>query len=345
MNFKKILNLFLLMIAVFLLSGCGTNPPGTSLGSFADKSIRIGLITDQEGTGGSYYSKAWEGLQKAEQDLGIGIAYLKAKDQKEYTARLKDFKQQKAGLILTFGDISVPAVLEAAKANPIIKYVIIDANTEEVIPDNVLVISYKEEEAAFLAGYLAGRVTKTNVIGFITGRNDEAAQPYYFGFKAGVRSANPDCELMKGIAATYTNNNRVKTMTDSMLDSKADVIFHIAGIAGNAMIKAVEKAGKYAIGSMVDQNPLAPKSVVSSVVINNDLVVYELAVQFKKGNLTLGKNDKYGLAQNAVGLSENTKQMIPEALYNSILQYEERIISGKIEVPNNENDYHKFVIN
>ncbi len=331
--------------ATLLVTGCGIKPSGPPLGSFADKSIRIGLITDQDGTGGSYYSKVWEGLQKAEQEYGVGIAYLKAKDQKEYTARLKEFKSQEAGLILTFGNTSVPAVIEAAKANSKIKYVILDASTEESIPDNVLVISYKAEEAAFLAGNIAGLMTKSYVVGFITGRNDESSERYHFGFKAGLRTANPDCEFMKGIAATYTDRDRVQKMAESMLESKADVIFHIAGIAGNGMFKAVEKADKYAMGSIVDQHSLAPENIISSVVIKNDIVVYNLVEQFQDESLSFGKMVKYGLAENAVGLSESTAEMIPEAIYNSTLNYKEKISSGKIVIPDNENNYLKFVSN
>jgi len=156
---------WLFMVVVLLLTGCGKKPLGNPIGSFADKSIKIGLITDQEGTGSSYYSQVWESLQKAEKEFGVGIAYLKAKDQKEYTARLKELKNQDAGLILTFGNDSVASVIEAAKANSEIKYVIIDARTEEAVPANVLVISYKEEEAAFLAGIIAGRTTKSYVVG------------------------------------------------------------------------------------------------------------------------------------------------------------------------------------
>lgn len=337
--------LIIFMIAALLLTGCATKTPITPLGSFADKSIKVGLITDQEGTGSSYYSKVWEGLQKAEQEFGVGIAYLKAKDEKEYTARLKQFKAQEAGLILTFGNSSVPAVLEAAKENSDTKYVIIDANPVESLPDNVLVISYKVEEAAFLAGNIAGRATKTYVVGFITGRNDETSERYHFGFKAGLRKANPNCEFMKGIAATFTDRDRVQKMTESMLESRADVIFHVAGIAGNAMFKAVEKADKYAIGSMVDQQSLAPENVISSVVINNDIVVYDLVKKFQEENLSYGESVKYGLAEKAVGLSESTEEMVSETIYKSVLNYKEQIVSGKIVIPENENNYHTFVTN
>lgn len=333
------------MVTILLLTGCGTESSRNPLGSFADKTLRVGLITDQEGTGSSYYSKVWEGLQKAEQEFGVGLAYLTAKDEKEYTARLEQFKGQEAGLILTFGNASVPAVIEAAKANPKIKYVILDARTEESIPDNALVISYKEEEATFLAGNIAGRVTKSYVVGFITGRNDERSERYHFGFKAGLRSANPDCEFMKGIAATYTDRDRVQKMAESMLESRADVIFHIAGIAGNGMFEAVEKADKYAIGSISDQHSLAPENIISSVVINNDIVVYDLVEQFQEENLSFGKNVKYGLAEQAVGLSESTKEMVSEAIYTSVLEYKEQISSGKIVIPDKENDYLKFVTN
>lgn len=335
----------MLLISVLLVTGCGTRTPLTPLGSFEEGSIRIGLITDQYGTGSLYYSQAWEGLQKAEQELGVGIAYLKAKDEKAFTSRLKEFKKHQTDLILAFGEHYIPAVLEAAKANPDIKYIIIDTKTGETLPDNVLAVSYKDEEAAFLAGHIAGRMTKTNVIGYITGRNDETSERYYFGFKAGLRSANAYCELMKGLAATFTNKKRVEKIAERMLESKADVIFHLAGTAGNGMIDAVEKADKHAIGSGTDQLSLAPENVISSVVRNNDVVIYNLVEKFKDEKLNFGEKVKYGLAEGAVGLSETTKDAIPQTIYNSVLEQKEKIIAGELVIPDNENDYLKFVAN
>lgn len=342
--------IYLMTVAVILLifsAGCGllNGEPDSLIGSFADKPTRIGLITGQDGIGNYYYSKVWEGLEKAERELGVGIAYLKAKDEKDYAAKLSEMKKQKAGLILVFGPTGVPAVLEAAKANPKIKYVIVDAEVEDSIPANLLVISYKNEEASFLAGYLAGRMTKSYVVGFICGRDDEIAQRYYYGYKAGLRTANANCELMKGIAATYTNTNRVELLAEQMLKSKADVIFHIAGAAGKGMIKAVEKAGKYAIGQDVDQSRLAPDNVITSVLKNNDLIVYDTVKRFKEGSLATGKKEMLGIAENAVGLSKTSRELIPEGIYASLLKYEEDIIKGKITVPFNEQSYYKYVEN
>jgi len=341
---------FLITVVVILLlssAGCGllNREPDSLIGSFADNPTRIGLITGQDGIGDYYYSKVWEGLEKAEKELGVGIGYLKAKDEKDYAAKLSEMKKQKAGLIMVFGSTGAPAVLEAAKANPKIKYVILDARVEDSIPANVLVISYKNEEASFLAGYLAGRMTKSYVIGFICSQDDETAQRYYYGYKAGLRTANASCELMKGIAATYTNTGRVELLAEQMLKSKADVIFHTTGVAGKGMIKAVEKAGKYAIGQDVDQNYLAPGNVITSVLKNNDLIVYENVEKYKEGGLITGKKELLGLAENAVGLSQTAKELIPEGIYASLLKYEEDINSGKITVPANEQDYYNYVEN
>jgi basic membrane lipoprotein Med (substrate-binding protein (PBP1-ABC) superfamily) len=80
----------------------------------------------------------------------------------------------------------------------------------------MLGVSYKVEEAAFLAGYLAGKMSKSNVAGFIAGDNKESSLRYYYGFKAGLRYAAPGSELMKGVAGTFTDSSRIEEMAQRM---------------------------------------------------------------------------------------------------------------------------------
>lgn len=331
-------------ILAMFLPGCGLMEDRIQKGS-GDSDVntpKIGLITGQDGIDDPNYKKAWEGLQKAEQDFKVGIGYVKAKTVKDYPSKLAELKNDKYEIIITLDSGAVPAVLEAANKNPKIKYICLDAVLDSPIPANVLGVAYKVEEAAFLAGYLSGKMTQSRVVGFISGDNKAASLRYYYGYKAGIKYSYSGSELMKGIAGTFTNKNRIKEMAERMVESKADVIFHVAGTAGKSMIKVMDGAGKYSVGVDVDQNNLAPESVITSVIKNNDLVIYEISKQLKEKNLILGNNRVYGLAENGVGLAETTKDMIPENIYSRMLQYQSDIIGGKMPIPSNENEYLKF---
>ncbi len=337
--------LAVLVVLILALSGCGLLESGNSPMPSGDSEMnlpKIGLVTDEGGIEDPYYQKAWKGLQKAEQDLKLEISYVKAKNDKDYPSKLAELNSQKADVIFTIGSQAVPDVLEAAKKTPKIKYVCLDSNLESPIPSNVLGVSYKIEEGAFLAGYLAGKTTKSRVAGYISGDNKEESQRYYYGFKTGLRLSNSGCELMKGIAGTFTNKKRVEKMVERMIESKADVIFHNVGSAGKSVIKEMDKASKYSIGVDVDQNELASESVITSVVKNNDEVIYEILKKLDEKSLILGKNLVYGLGENGVSLAESTKDIIPETTYNLLLQQQEKIIAGKLKIPTNESEYLNF---
>lgn len=333
----------IMVIFLLLLSGCSLIGRGSA--SQGENSPKISLLTGESGIEDPYYKQAWEELQKADNQYKLGIEYVKTKSDKDYPAKLADLAQEKREIIITIGPGAVTAVLEAAKKNPKIKYICLDASLEDTIPANVLAVSYKVEEAAFLAGYLAGKTTKTQVVGFISGDNKENSLAYYYGFKAGLRLANSSCELMKGIAGTFTNKSRLEEMTERMVDSKADIVFHVAGEAGKGMISLMDKYGRYAIGADVDQNNLAPKSVITSVIKDNGSVITELMGEYKNKKLLFGKSRSYGLAEKGVSLAESTSSMIPDATYQSILQYEEKIIAGQEKIPSTENEYLSFIEN
>lgn len=333
----------LLIIISLTLSGCGI---GGEKNPASDQLTQIGLITGESGIDDPQYQKIWQGMQKAEKDFKIGINYVKAKNDKDYASKISELSKKDCKLIITSGQNAVSAVLEAAKKNPKIKYICLDSvlSNEQILP-NVLGISYKVEEAAFLAGYLSGKMTSSRVVGYISGDNKDVSLKYYYGFKAGLRLANSGCELMKGIAGTFTNKSRVEKMAERMVECNADIIFHVAGTAGKSAIKVMEKANKYSIGSVVDQNNIAPESVITSVITKNDEIIYALIEQFKDKTLILGKNSQYGLAENGVGLAETTKNMITEEIYNRLGEQQERIIAGELIIPSTETDYLKFTDN
>lgn len=338
--------LCLILILALALSGCGLGN-GVQEGSRTGDGdfLKIGLVTGQDGTQDPIYQKAWDGFLKAEQELNVGIGYIKAKNVKEYPAKMAELKSKGYQVIVTIGVDAVEAVLDAAAKNPETKYICLDSSLTGEIPANVLGVTYKVEEASFLAGYLAGKMTKSRVVGFISGDNKDNSLRYYYGYKAGLRLANPGSEMMKGLAGTFTNKERLKVMTERMLKSKADVVFHVAGSAGKGMIETMAQAGKYSIGAYEDQSHLAPDSVLTSVIVNHDEVVYKIIEKLQNKTLTFGQNSVCGLAENAVSLAEPTAGVVPDAVYAKVLEYKEKITAGELVIPATENEYLSFTDN
>lgn len=335
-----------LVILIFFLVGCSILENKGLANGKADRTPTVGLVLSAEGLDAPYQKTVWEGLQKTGQKFNLEVDYVLVEDDKDYPTKLKEMARQNYELIFTLGPQAVAAVLESAANNPEIKYICLDASLENPLPKNVLGVSYRVEEAAFLAGYLAGKTTRTNVIGFISGDNKETAQTYYYAYKAGVKYASPYSEMLKGVAATYTDKERVKVMTERMVASKADVIFHAAGSAGEGMIEVLARNNRYAIGSDIDQSYLAPDRVLTSVLKNSDRVILKLLKQFKEKNLELGKNLNFGLKEEGVSLADfPPDNPVPEIIGNNIENLKQKIIDGSLVVPKNEEEYNKYMGN
>ncbi|NLM21571.1 MAG: BMP family ABC transporter substrate-binding protein [Peptococcaceae bacterium] len=320
------------LITVLLLSLIGCGMPGSErgqAGNNANGDLKIGLIVDDRGIDAPYNQDVWQGLQKVSRDFNIGCDYVQARNLKEYSSILAQLKQQNCGLILTLGSDAVPAVLEAAAQNPQIKYICLDTSLEEgTHPANVMAVTFKVEEPAFLAGYLAGKMTKTRVAGFVSGDNKDLAQKYHYAYKAGLRYARPNCQLMKGLAATYTNKNRYQAIAERMIDSRADIILQVTGKPDTGTVELLD----------------GYQATLASITKKWDGIIYDLAEQYKENKLEL-KNLTLGLAENALELSSTSPDMIPEETHNSLLALQEKIIAGELAVPRNETEYLEFIDN
>ncbi len=175
----SILSLAAVLACALLVLGAATNK--------AAAGFTAGEVTD---TGGiddrSFNASAWRGLQQAQTDLGIQIQYLASSNQSDYAPNIQQFVTKKADLIVTVGFLMGDDTAAAAKANPDQEFAIVDYAYSPALP-NVLALTYKTDEAAFLAGYLAAGMTKTGKVGAFGGMNIPTVTIFMNGFAAGVR--------------------------------------------------------------------------------------------------------------------------------------------------------------
>lgn len=306
--------------------------------------LKVGMVTDVGGVNDqSFNQSAWEGLTKVKKELGIKTSYQESKQDADYPANLETLLDAKNDLIWGIGFKMADAILIAAKQNPKQKYAIIDYSYGAKTPKNVVGVMFKAEEGAFLAGYIAAKMSKTGTLGFIGGMSVPIIHSFQYGFKAGAKFANKKINILEQHAESFTDAAKGKAIANQMIGKGADVIFHAAGAVGDGVIEAVKEKGKMAVGVDRDQNYLAPKNVITSSMKRVDNAVFNVVSDLNKGTFKGGTTVEYGLKDGAVDISPSTTKMIPSVLLEDVAKIKKDIIAGKIKIPSTESAYAAYV--
>lgn len=332
----KITNIVFLFFALFYF---------TSTGSFAQGApMKIGMVTDVGGVNDqSFNQSAWEGLLRAKKELGNKVSYQESKQDADYPSNLETLYDAKNDLIWGVGFKMADALLIAAKQNPKQKYAIIDYSYGEKTPPNVLGVMFKAEEGAFLAGFIAGKMTKTNTIAFIGGMSVPIIHSFQYGFLAGAKYANHSIQILEQYAESFTDAAKGKAIAHQMISKGADIVFHAAGAVGDGVIEAVKEKNKMAIGVDRDQNYLAPKNVITSSMKRVDNAIFNVVKDFNNNIFKGGHTILYGLKDNAVDIAPTTYKMIPAILMESVGKIKKEILAKKIDIPSDKKTYTHFL--
>lgn len=348
---RKVLSLMMTAALALSLVACGggSNNGGGSTssssgsGSTSTESkqetsgdFKIGMVTDVGGVNdGSFNQSAWEGLQRAEADFGVEVNYLESKGDADYAPNIEAFIDEECDLIITVGYMLADATRAAAEANPDTNFAIIDDSSIDL--PNVTCLMFKQAQASYLVGYVAGLMTESNNVGFLLGMENPTMNQFGYGYCAGVLDANPDAQIQQINANSFADSAIGKTAAQTFITNGADIIFHAAGGTGIGAIQACEEAGIYAIGVDSDQSSIAPNTVITSAMKRVDNAVYDSVSALVGGSLAAGVKT-YDLSIGGVDIAP-TDTLLTDDVKAAIEDVKAKIISGDIVVPETQDDF------
>ena len=341
MKFKKIATIAMagIMTASFL-TGCGSNTESKADG--ADK-ITVAMVSDVAGINDqSYNQSAWEGLERAKKELGIEIKYLESKQDSDYATNVETLADEEVDLIIGVGSKLADTIKEAAKNYPDQKFAIIDETYDE-IPSNVKSVLFESEQASYLVGLIAGKMSETKNVGFIGGLDIPVINTFKYGYMAGVKAADANCEIQAQYANSFNDQAKGKAITNQMISKGADVVFTAAGDVGTGSMEAIKEANKYGIGVDRDQSDLAPQNILTSAIKRVDVGMYETVKELVEGKFQGGTSTTYGLEQNGIGIADTTSNLVPQDVLDFVNEKIEELKAGKISVPKTEEEYNEFI--
>lgn len=335
---KKLLALFMVVVTAFSLTACGA---GASKEAATDKEVavekeetktyKVGLVTDVGGVEDqSFNQSAWEGLKRAEADFGVEINYLSSAQDADYGPNIETFVDEEYDLIISVGFLLADATRAAAEANPDVQFAIIDDASCADVP-NVTCLTFRQEQASYLAGYVAGMMTEKNKVGFVLGMASDAMHLFGYGYCAGAIDANPEVEILQGNANHFGDPAMGSTLTTNFVTNGADVVFHAAGATGTGVISEAQAKGIMAIGVDSDQSYLAPETVITSAMKRVDNSTYATVQALVEGTLESGLK-VFDLTNEGVDIAPTTDNL-PEEVITAVNEVKEKILAGEIVVP------------
>lgn len=292
----------------------------------------VGMATDVGGLNDdSFNAAAYRGILRAQEELGVDHIVIESQRPEDYITNLQTLIDSGADIVWGVGFMMQASIDEMAQANPDKKFGIVD---EVVNQPNAASVLFKEQEGSFLVGYIAGKTTKTNRVGFVGGVESPVIGRFEAGYRAGVKAANPDAVVDVVYAAAFDDPAKGKDIALTMFNTGADVVFHAAGGTGQGVIEAAKEKGLFAIGVDSDQNYLAPDNVLTSMIKRVDVAVYEVIKMTLEGNFPGGETLRLGLAEDGVGYSDTTLwDKIPEGTKAEVDKWAEAIKEGRVVVP------------
>ena len=326
---KKLLSLMLIVAMVLGLTACAKK-------NDAEADLKVAVVLAGATGDRSFYDSANEGLQALVKAGGVqGMLIECQNDASMFTANLIS-AAEKNDVVVAVGWEFWDALTESAPQMPNTKFIFVDNGLDDV-GDNLLSITYAQNEGSFLVGYIAGKLTTTGKIGAVGGEDSETINDFIVGYEAGAKYANPNVQTQTRYANTYEDPAKGKELALALYDAGCDIVFQVASRTGEGVFEAAAERGLYAIGVDSDQKYINPDVIICSMVKQVGLSIEQtvsalLADGTWNGGQIWVADMSTGLVDVAYG-DDTMTQQVSDELKAEVEEIKNGIISGEIEVP------------
>jgi basic membrane lipoprotein Med (substrate-binding protein (PBP1-ABC) superfamily) len=206
---------------------------------------------------------------------------------------------------------------------------------EDPVEPNMSVFDNWLQDPAYLAGMLAGGLTKSNVIGVVGAMPIPEVNRIVNAFVLGIKETNPDATVKVSFINTFFDPAAAKQAAQAQISAGADVLF----AERDGVIAAAEEADLPVIGMMVDQEAEAPNHVVTSLIWHMrptvDAVVEQATGEPQAVDLGEYSFMKEGGSELAP-INTDIVGGVPEELVQQVEEMEQAILDGSFTTPVDE---------
>ncbi|WP_346894172.1 BMP family ABC transporter substrate-binding protein [uncultured Roseibium sp.] len=305
------------------------------------------MVTNQAGLGDQGFNDlAKLGVEKSAEKFGGKPLVIQSANQSQFVPNLQQAIDSGSTVTTGVGFGIRDALTQVAIANPDAKFTLIDAvavGKDKKPLSNVASVTFREQEAAFLAGIAAAMTTKGTRVGFIGGMETPPVVRFLSGYEAGLHYVNPDIEVSVAHVGSFTEPAKAKELALGIYDIGADLIMDVAGGGGRGIFDAAKSMGEgyWVIGVDTCKGQFAPDNFLTSAVKDvAGAVVYENQAA-AEGNFQ-GGTVSLGLKEKAVGLCPDNIDTLSPEIMAKVEAATASILDGSLVVPATEEEAKAF---
>ena len=281
------------------------------------KPFRVALLTPGPISDQSWNGGAYQGLMRIKDSLGASVSHIQTKTPAEFEEQFRQYGSQGYDLVFGHGFEFQDAAKRVGPDFPKTIYITTSSSTSGT---NVAGIEFAFADASYLAGMLAGTMTRSNVLGAIGGTELPPVKESFAAFEEGARAVNPKVKVLTSYIGNWDDVSAGKEQALAQIGRGADVIFQNADAAGLGVFQAARETKKaLVIGSNSNQNSVAPEITVGSVVIDLPHAFITVAREVKEGRFK-PRVIKLGTSSDVVSLVLNPamQSRIPAATLHAV---------------------------
>jgi basic membrane protein A len=321
------------------LAACGDDDNGNGGGDTGGgggeqkEAIKVGVVTDIGGLNDrSFNALANKGFKRGQSELGIEGRVLISKSNSDYVPNLTQLAQQQYDLIIPVGFLMAEATNTVASKLPNANFAIVDfpAAALKDKPANVQGLLFKENEAGYLAGYLAGLWAKDNgakVISSVGGQKIPPVDAYIAGYQAGAKAAFPGIKTLNGYSQDFVDQALCKEIALDQISKGSKVVFQVAGGCGLGALDAAKEKGVQGIGVDADQSYLGDH-ILTSALKKVDVAVFDAIKRAQDGTFKGGEDVIATVKNGGVGLGKISSE--GEKYADKVKEITDKIAAGEI---------------
>jgi len=279
---------------------------------------------------GGFMQAGYRGLVAIHDELGAETRYIDGipPETEAMAAALRDLAAAGPDMVIAHGGQTAPAVEVVAAEFPDVRFTVVQG---ALTGPNIASYEVLQEESAWLAGAAAGLLTKTGVVGHISGIRVPPGLKGRGAFYHGLVHTNPNAKFLTIFAGNQDDNDLSRRVASAEIDAGADIIFTMLNAGRTGAIEAMREKGVKQIGNVRDWYPDYPDVFVASAIADVSIPSLAAARDLAAGTWEPGVVRQIGL-EDPEAVSLALAPDVPEDVRASVGDLAAEIVAGKIEV-------------
>jgi basic membrane lipoprotein Med (substrate-binding protein (PBP1-ABC) superfamily) len=310
---------------------CSDSPRDRRAPAPAD-AFKVALLTPGPISDQAWNSGAYQGLLRIRDSLNATISHIQTRTPADFEENFRHYGSEGYDLVFGHGFEFQDAAERVAPDFP--RTVFITTSGNRLAP-NVSPVVFGFEDPSYVAGVLAGSMTRTGTIGAIGGTEIPPVRSSFAAYEAGARAVNPGVRMLTSYVGNWEDASAGKEQAIAQVRQGADFIFQNADAAGLGIFQAARESRNVAVfGANVDQNAVAPDVIIGSVVIDLPHAFVSVAREVKEGRFR-ARVIRLGTSSEVTRFVLNPawRDRVPAAVMARIDSVAQAIASGAFQPP------------